>query len=575
MRTDELEEHLRAAAAAQPDVHDPRPRLAERMRHRRRVRRAGMLTAIAVVVLAAGVLVWSPWTPSHQRVTVAGEGSDSTASSSASATDQQGILNGVTVRFTKPVGGRLPGDGIGASFAVPTSAGDKVFYVTDGSDGTELRVVDVRTGTDGPLLAGAYAPALNASGTRLAYGKAAYGATKSELWVRDLTTNTDTKVGQYDGIVQPLFWAADTLVSQRLRDSASQPELDAEFLLPTGATVEQPFTFVKAVNDDGTRVLVHTASPDAYLQVLAVPSLEPVAAMTVGQFIDGYVPADQAATIPHDRIPDTAEEPGLPVALGDNLGAWAGTDIVLPAVPAPAVVHADGGTLTAAGLVPLPRSPSDDVHVESVRAVDVHRVYIDIDALVSPSVITCDLPARTCSAPAGDQGVRIWNASRGERTTPVGPETCGSNELRLALGDPVSEATGQRSLSMTLTNAGSRTCALEGYPDVQLIDATGGRLPVDYSHTGDQMVTSEPPTRVELSPGGVAYALINKYRCDGGDQQQAATVVLTPPGSQESMEVQVQPGLSIDLAYCGDGDPGSIVAVSPIEPTLATAAQQH
>jgi hypothetical protein len=66
--------------------------------------------------------------------------------------------------------------------------------------------------------------------------------------------------------------------------------------------------------------------------------------------------------------------------------------------------------------------------------------------------------------------------------------------------------------------------------------------------------------------------MINKYRCDLGDKATSATLRLIPPDDTESMTVNVQ-GL-MDLSFCGPGDPGSTLEISPVEPT-ASATTSH
>lgn len=129
----------------------------------------------------------------------------------------------------------------------------------------------------------------------------------------------------------------------------------------------------------------------------------------------------------------------------------------------------------------------------------------------------------------------------------------------------MSEATGQNSLMLTLTNTSSAMCHLDGYPHVELADATGKPIPFGYRNGGDQMITSRPPTVVTLAPGQTAYLMINKYRCDTGDKMPSRVVRLTPPGDAAPLRMAV--GDRPDLAYCGPGDPGSVVDVSPIEAT--------
>jgi hypothetical protein len=152
--------------------------------------------------------------------------------------------------------------------------------------------------------------------------------------------------------------------------------------------------------------------------------------------------------------------------------------------------------------------------------------------------------------------------------TTVGPiaypiATCMSPQLSMRLGGRVSEATGQHSRVFKLTNTSSTPCHLEGYPNIVLLDKNGNPIPFLYRQGGDQMITSQPPTPVALLPGGSAYLMINKYRCDLADITLVGSVKVTPPGSAPAISMKLEL-----LSYCGPGDPGSVVSVSPIEPTV-------
>ncbi len=160
-----------------------------------------------------------------------------------------------------------------------------------------------------------------------------------------------------------------------------------------------------------------------------------------------------------------------------------------------------------------------------------------------------------------------------DATVPPSSTPCRSADVTLVPADfdHISEPTGQHSLALALTNTSTRACSLFGYPAIRLLDASGHELPFTYRQSGDQVVTSRPPAHVALAPGATAYVTINKYRCDLGNQGTATTVALVLPGDT-SVLTTVVPS-SLDLGYCGPGDPGSTVSVSPfgvsLEDTLA------
>ena len=146
------------------------------------------------------------------------------------------------------------------------------------------------------------------------------------------------------------------------------------------------------------------------------------------------------------------------------------------------------------------------------------------------------------------------------------PRPCRAAELVLQLGPQVGEATGQHSLTLRLVNLSRSPCSLDGYPRVLLLDATGA-LPFAITHHGDEMVTSRPPRRLVVEPARAAFVLLNHYRCDRGVVRTALVVRLGLPGSRATMSLPLADPYDRPT-FCGPGDPGSTLAVSPFEPTL-------
>ena len=135
--------------------------------------------------------------------------------------------------------------------------------------------------------------------------------------------------------------------------------------------------------------------------------------------------------------------------------------------------------------------------------------------------------------------------------------------LALSNGPGWSEATGQHTLTFVLTNRGMSPCALDGYPRIEFRDRKGA-IPFAIHHGGDQMLTAKPPRVVRVPPGGHAYVAVNKCRCDRGDVREPTKVVLTPPGQTRALALPVTGWF---FGWCGRGDPGSLVSVTPVEPT--------
>jgi hypothetical protein len=162
-------------------------------------------------------------------------------------------------------------------------------------------------------------------------------------------------------------------------------------------------------------------------------------------------------------------------------------------------------------------------------------------------------------------------ASAKSASDAVRPTPCAGAHLRISKGAQVSAATGQNPLSAVLTNRSGKPCVVKGYPTLVFLDAHGKRLPFRVSHRGDQVVTSDPPVAVRVLPRRSAFFVLNKYRCDLGNLEVARKLRVALPGVYASSRLTMAIPTYPVIAYCGRNDPGSLITVSPIEPTLADA----
>jgi hypothetical protein len=139
--------------------------------------------------------------------------------------------------------------------------------------------------------------------------------------------------------------------------------------------------------------------------------------------------------------------------------------------------------------------------------------------------------------------------------------------LSIRLAEQPTPTTGAHPLALRLINRGPQVCVLNGYPLVALRDARG-TIPFVFRHQGDMMVTSRPPKSVLLRPGGSAYVLLDKFRCDSGERRVSTSVQIWLKGSKtRSRPIGVLPER---ISLCKPGIPveGRVVNVSPFEPTL-------
>lgn len=147
---------------------------------------------------------------------------------------------------------------------------------------------------------------------------------------------------------------------------------------------------------------------------------------------------------------------------------------------------------------------------------------------------------------------------------------CSIRQFTASFGRRISEATGQHTLALRLTNDGS-ACTLYGVPAMWFEDAHG-RIPFHVRRGTDQMIAAPYALPVQVRREGSAWVVINHYRCDLGPKR-AANVIrigLQDATYSDTITVNVRNPYSM-VDYCGKGDPGSTITVAPFEPTLTAA----
>jgi hypothetical protein len=157
--------------------------------------------------------------------------------------------------------------------------------------------------------------------------------------------------------------------------------------------------------------------------------------------------------------------------------------------------------------------------------------------------------------------------------SPIRPPGPGcTTGISLSLGPFVSPMTGEHALSFVIRNRNGYPCQIDGYPAVDFMD---GRdlMRFAYDPSGGQYVTSAPPRQVDLAPGGHAYFLVAKYRCDGQIAANATSVFIGVDGIGFTLALR-RSGVG-QISYCrryrGDAkiDPGNHLEVSPYEPSFS------
>jgi hypothetical protein len=142
---------------------------------------------------------------------------------------------------------------------------------------------------------------------------------------------------------------------------------------------------------------------------------------------------------------------------------------------------------------------------------------------------------------------------------------CRLADFKVSTGPDWSEATGQHTLILRLTSDARRTCTLDGFPQVTFSDRHG-RIPFVINHRGDQMIARRRPEPVAVEPHHAAWVALNKYRYDRGSRRVTTLLRVARRGEPGGGARFVVSGRSPD--YCGKGDPGSVVTVSPFAATF-------
>ena len=146
--------------------------------------------------------------------------------------------------------------------------------------------------------------------------------------------------------------------------------------------------------------------------------------------------------------------------------------------------------------------------------------------------------------------------------------TCGLDQVLIARTEGMSEKTQQHTTAFLLANVSSRTCRLDGYPSLALLDGRGRALSFVYPRRSDQMITAARPVEVRLAPRQSAFFAFNKNVCVGHTNRYARTLRVVLPGGQSRWTVDLGPR-AVD--YCGGGDPGHVITVSPVESRFSGA----
>jgi hypothetical protein len=122
-------------------------------------------------------------------------------------------------------------------------------------------------------------------------------------------------------------------------------------------------------------------------------------------------------------------------------------------------------------------------------------------------------------------------------------------------------------LTFRLSNVGAAACGLQGFVDLQMLDAAGNPLPTRVVRGGHLLARQPPASSFSLSPAAAATFLVAYSHSPGPGEKdcpEAYQLLITPPNEDRRLNLAVQ-GWS--LAPCRGGE----LDVGPLRPAAMTS----
>ena len=179
---------------------------------------------------------------------------------------------------------------------------------------------------------------------------------------------------------------------------------------------------------------------------------------------------------------------------------------------------------------------------------------------VSSTTTTTTSRSTSTSTPTSTSSQSSSTTGGPTTTTVAGVATCQPGQLTITAGMG-NGAAGTISLTVTMVNKGPGTCTMNGYPGMQLLDASGASLPTNVVRGGGvdflNPAASQPPSLVTLAPGQQASFSLSYEDVPVGSETSCPTSAkaeVTPPNDTASAVVAFQ------ASPCG----GGTIHVSPV-----------
>ena len=112
------------------------------------------------------------------------------------------------------------------------------------------------------------------------------------------------------------------------------------------------------------------------------------------------------------------------------------------------------------------------------------------------------------------------------------PQWCTGGEVAVSIGG-WDAALGHRAATITVQNTGTRTCIVQGYPDLDFESSDGWVMGITTVHGGSHMTQDLSFGPVSLAPGAKAVASIGWRGTAGAGMVRVGTLLVAPyPGTQ-------------------------------------------
>ena len=148
-------------------------------------------------------------------------------------------------------------------------------------------------------------------------------------------------------------------------------------------------------------------------------------------------------------------------------------------------------------------------------------------------------PSAPVTSTPGPDGASGGGGDLGDGAAGSVGDRCTVDELQGGIDDGGGGAAGSVGVALILTNAGDRTCELQGWPGVSFVGGGDGTQ-LGASATLDR--STAHPT-VEIAPGGYAQAILTMVQAGNYDDaecepQQSEGFRVYPPGSTASLYIE-------------------------------------